>query len=159
MRIFITIVIALISINSFAVIRTVSPPLEQLPAHGIPPTRAEIIEKSALRAARAERANALAELSSVVGSGCMTNSVTISNEVAQIRAKAAALREFGNVISDTRTNIVETAELSDVDIAHLYLRQTQKTSRELEAIAPTNSLEYLIGAGIRADLNNKNKGE
>lgn len=149
-----TLVLILAACTAAAAIRTIREPLEMLPAHDEAPTLAELTERAALRAARIERAKALAELAADIGEGTATNSVAVSNEVARIRAKAVALKTFGAVLSDTRTNIAQTAELSDIDIARLYLRQTRKTSRELETIAPTNTIEYLIGAGMRQDIAN-----
>lgn len=138
-----------------AAVRNIREPLEMLPAHVEAPTRAEIVERTAIRAARADRIRALTELAAVVGAGCSTNSAAISNEVSTIKASADALRTFGGVIRDTRANISETAGLSDIDIAALYLQQTRKTAPALEAIAPTNRLDYLIGAGMRHDINER----
>ena len=64
-------------------------------------------------------------------------------------AIVAALRA---AIADTRTNIAETAGLTDLQIAALYLAQLKRDATPLSAIAPTNTIEYLIGAGRRLDL-------
>lgn len=66
-------------------------------------------------------------------------------------AIVAALRA---AIADTRTNIAETAGLTDLQIAALYLAQLKRDATPLSALAPTNTIEYLIGAGMRLDLSN-----
>ena len=72
---------------------------------------------------------------------CSTNAVDA--------AFVAALRA---AVADTRTNIAEVASLSDLEIASLYLSQLKRDAATLAALAPTNTIEYLIGAGIRLDL-------
>lgn len=83
---------------------------------------------------------------------------TISAPAALLRPSAtnavdaaivAALRA---AIADTRTNIAETAGLTDLQIAALYLAQLKRDATPLSALAPTNTIEYLIGAGMRLDL-------
>lgn len=83
---------------------------------------------------------------------------TVSAPAALLRPSAtnavdaaivAALRA---AIADTRTNIVEVASLSDLEIAALYLSQLKRDADTLAAFAPTNTIEYLIGAGIRLDI-------
>lgn len=83
---------------------------------------------------------------------------TVSAPAALLRPSAtnavdaaivAALRA---AIADTRTNIAETAGLTDLQIAALYLSQLKRDATPLSAIAPTNTIEYLIGAGMRLDL-------
>lgn len=85
---------------------------------------------------------------------------TISAPAALLRPSAtnavdsaivAALRA---AIADTRTNIAETAGLTDLQIAALYLAQLKRDASPLAALAPTNTIEYLIGAGMRLDLTN-----
>ena len=71
----------------------------------------------------------------------------------------AAVPALGLVIEDTRANIPETAGMTDVEIAALYLKQMQKPYNELAKLAPTNSLEYLIGAGMRADIQAAKEGD
>ena len=150
------IMLALAAIGARGEVRTVAPPREMLPALITPPTRTELAERQAIRAARALRAKALADLATASGAatGQGADSAAISNSVQAIEQGAAILGRLGNVIDDTRASIPEAQELSSATIAELYLRQAKKTADELEAIAPTNSLEYLIGAGIRADINN-----
>lgn len=63
------------------------------------------------------------------------------------------LEQLSAVIADTRTNIVECANMSDVEIAILYLQQMQKKANEIGASA-TNTIEKIIGAGMREDINN-----
>lgn len=70
---------------------------------------------------------------------------------AEDAAIVAALRA---AIADTRTNIAETAGLTDLQIAALYLAQMHRDVTPLAALAPTNTIEYLIGAGMRLDLTN-----
>ena len=73
-------------------------------------------------------------------------------DLATNKLAIAAVPVLGEVIADSRKNIPELAGLSDVQVAALYLQQMQKPVEELQRIAPTNSLEYLIGAGMRADI-------
>lgn len=63
-----------------------------------------------------------------------------------------ALEYLGPVIADSRENIPELAGLSDAEVALLYLLQMRKSADDLKALAPSNTLEYLIGAGMRQDL-------
>lgn len=63
----------------------------------------------------------------------------------------AMLEQLQAVIADTRTNIVECAEMSDVEIAILYLKQMQKKASEIGANS-TNTIEKIIGAGMREDI-------
>ena len=70
-----------------------------------------------------------------------------TNELAR-----AAVPVLGAVIQDSRKNIPELKGLTDVEVAALYIKQMTKSTEELQALAPTNSLEYLIGAGMRQDL-------
>ena len=66
-------------------------------------------------------------------------------------AIVAALRA---AIADTRTNIAQTAGLTDLQIAALYLAQLTRDVTPLVGNVPTNTVEYLIGAGMRLDLEN-----
>jgi hypothetical protein len=83
---------------------------------------------------------------------------TVSAPAALLRPSAtnavaaaivAALRA---AIADTRTNIAETASLTDLQIAALYLAQMHRDVTPLVGRVPTNTVEYLIGAGMRIDL-------
>lgn len=83
---------------------------------------------------------------------------TVSAPAALLRPSAtnavdaaivAALRA---AIADTRTNIAETAGLTDLQIAALYLAQMHRDVTPLVGRIPTNTVEYLIGAGMRLDL-------
>lgn len=69
-----------------------------------------------------------------------------------------ALEYLGPVIADSRENIPELAGLSDAEVALLYLLQMRKSADDLKAIAPSNTLEYLIGAGMRQDLSGAGGG-
>lgn len=60
------------------------------------------------------------------------------------------LMQFQQIIADTRSNIVECATMSDIEIAELYIKQMTKSADQI--VAPTNTLEYLIGAGMREDI-------
>lgn len=62
------------------------------------------------------------------------------------------LEQLSAVIADTRTNIVECAEMSDVEIALLYLQQMQKQANKIENANSTNTIEKIIGAGMREDI-------
>ena len=62
------------------------------------------------------------------------------------------------MIADSRENIPELAGLSDAEVALLYLLQMRKSADDLRAIAPSNTLEYLIGAGMRQDLSGAGGG-
>lgn len=62
------------------------------------------------------------------------------------------LEQLSAVIADTRTNIVECAEMSDVEIAILYLKQMQKQANKIENASATNTIEKIIGAGMREDI-------
>lgn len=74
-------------------------------------------------------------------------------ELATNELAKAAVPALGAVIKDSRANIPELAGLSDVQVAALYLRQMSKPVEQLQALCPTNNaLEYLIGAGMRADI-------
>lgn len=79
--------------------------------------------------------------------------VTVPVEHVRITAEQLSLAtNLAVVVADSRKNIPELSQLSDFEIAMLYLAQMIKTSDSLEKIAPTNSLEYLIGAGMRVDI-------
>ena len=64
----------------------------------------------------------------------------------------AAVPALEAVIEDSRKNIPELEGLTDIQVAQLYLAQMAKPVEELQRLAPTNSMEYLIGAGMRQDL-------
>lgn len=83
---------------------------------------------------------------------------TVSAPAALLRpsatnaVNAAIVAAIHAAIADTRTNIAEVASLSDLEIASLYLSQLKRDASTLAELAPTNTIEYLIGAGIRLDL-------
>lgn len=62
----------------------------------------------------------------------------------------AMLNQFQVILADTRKNIPECAKMSDVEIAMLYIQQMQKNTTDINAA--TNSIEYIIGAGMREDI-------
>lgn len=74
----------------------------------------------------------------------------VASKKADIQANAM-LEQLQAIIADTRTNIVECAELSDVEIALLYLQQMTKKANEIN-IGGTNTIEKIIGAGMRDDI-------
>ncbi len=136
---------------SHAEVREVRPTLNQLPpTWSPPPTLAERIEARARRYAIAERAAAMRELAGV-GTNRL-DSAAISNQVRSIRERAVMLDGLRAVIADTRANMPEAAELSDAEVAGLYMVQMRKPAPPLVEAAPTNTIEYAIGAGMRQDL-------
>lgn len=74
----------------------------------------------------------------------------VASKKADIQANAM-LKQLQAIIEDTRTNIIECAEMSDVEIALLYLQQMQKRANEIN-IGNTNTIERIIGAGMRDDI-------
>ena len=81
----------------------------------------------------------------------------IKKEINRIETEKAMSRTLGEVIADTRKNIPETAGLEDKAVAFLYLSQMKKDATTLSALSPTNTLEYLIGTGMREDLKKGNE--
>lgn len=69
-----------------------------------------------------------------------------------VKEQVAIATNLVIVTADTRAHIPEAADLSDTEIAGLYLAQMTKEAEPLLAAAPTNTLEYLIGAGMRKDI-------
>ena len=65
---------------------------------------------------------------------------------------AALLAGIRSVVSDTKSNIVEASALSDVEVAGLYAAQMKKPVDALLSVAPTNTVEFIIGAGMRQDI-------
>lgn len=65
---------------------------------------------------------------------------------------ATALAALAAVIADTRANIPETATLTDLQVAALYLAQMQRDVSAYIGRVPTNTVEYLIGAGVRQSI-------
>lgn len=75
----------------------------------------------------------------------------VASKKADIQANAM-LEQLQAIIADTRTNIVECAKMSDVEIALLYLQQMQKKATDIN-VGSTNTIERIIGAGMREDIN------
>lgn len=73
------------------------------------------------------------------------------------REEQQILTSLQAVVSDTRTNITEVAELSDIEIATLYLQQMRKSTTPLLELSPVDTVEYVIGTGIRQDLSTQKK--
>jgi hypothetical protein len=82
----------------------------------------------------------------------LSTSPAVAQEMRRRREDAEMANSLREVILDTRTNIAETAELSDMQIAGLYIAQMRKPVQPLIAAAATNTIEYAIGAGMRQDL-------
>lgn len=62
----------------------------------------------------------------------------------------AMLNQFQLILADTRKNIPECKNMGDIEIAMLYIQQMQKNITDINAT--TNSIEYIIGAGMRDDI-------
>jgi hypothetical protein len=75
------------------------------------------------------------------------------------REEQQILTALQAVVSDTRSNITEVAGLSDSEIATLYLQQMRKSTTPLLEFSPVDTVEYVIGAGIRQDLTTPQKNE
>lgn len=75
------------------------------------------------------------------------------------REEQQILAALQAVVSDTRSNITEVAGLSDSEIATLYLQQMRKSTTPLLELSPVDTVEYVIGAGIRQDLTTPQKNE
>lgn len=97
-----------------------------------------------------------AQLEAVLDKAPSAKAVTLpAHLVAKRKDEVQAnliLEQLSAVIQDTRTNIVECAEMSDVEIAILYLKQMQKKASEIENTSSTNTIEKIIGAGMREDI-------
>lgn len=74
----------------------------------------------------------------------------VASKKADIQANAM-LEQLQAIIADTRTNIVECAKMSDVEIALLYLQQMPKKATDIN-VGSTNTIERIIGAGMRQDI-------
>lgn len=145
------IALLLLTVTAAAEVREVKPNLHLLPPIiPTPETIAERVENKARVAAMRERAIAMRELAGV-GTNQL-DSVAISNQVAQIRERGIILQGLAAVVADTRSNMVEVASLSDAEVAGLYIAQMRKAADELLTTAKTNTIEHIIGAGMRQDL-------
>lgn len=102
------------------------------------------------RAIRPEDVAAL--IDSAPPGATVTAPVSLLRPVGTNAVDAAIVSALRAAIADTRTNIAETAGLTDLQIAALYLSQLKRDAAPLSALAPTNTIEYLIGAGMRLDL-------
>lgn len=95
------------------------------------------------------------QLDVVIAKAPQTASVTlpahlVASKKNDIQANAM-LEQLQAIIADTRTNIVECAKMTDVEIALLYLQQMQKRANEIN-VGSTNTIERIIGAGMRDDI-------
>jgi hypothetical protein len=61
------------------------------------------------------------------------------------------LEEFKAIIADTRKNIPECKNMSDFEIAALYIQQMTKKATDIK-VGATNTIERIIGAGMREDI-------
>lgn len=83
---------------------------------------------------------------------------TVTAPASLLRAGATNATEraivdaLAAVLADTRANMPEAARLTELQLAALYLAQMSKPVAPLAAIAPSNTVEYLIGAGMREDI-------
>lgn len=146
-------VAASVALGEFREIR--QGPYRLPPVVETPETLAARIEGKARRAAMAERNRALLDLAGIVESGSQgTTSAGISNQVVRIRERGAAMQGLSAVIADTRASIPETSGMTDSEIAGLYLKQMKKNAVKLIDAAGTNLLEFVIGAGMRQDIEN-----
>lgn len=94
------------------------------------------------------------QLNAVIAKAPTNSTITLpANLLATKKADITAniiLGELKKIIADTRTNIKECEKLSDIEIATLYIKQMQKKTTDINAT--TNSIEYIIGAGMREDI-------
>lgn len=78
-------------------------------------------------------------------------------DIERRREDAAMVAALRAVAADTRTNIPETASMRDTEIATLYLQQMRKSTTPLLELSPVDTVEYVIGTGIRQDLSTQKK--
>lgn len=103
--------------------------------------------------ARAIRPDQVARLIDDAPAGAtVTAPASLLKPVGTNAVNAAILSALADAIADTRTNIAEVATLTDLQIAALYLAQLKRDVTPLMGHVPTNTVEYLIGAGMRLDL-------
>lgn len=93
----------------------------------------------------------------VTNSLFLAMSPDVKREIDRIETEAMMQATLGAVIADTRKNIERTKYLSDAQIALLYLAQMRKPADELAKVAPSNTVEFLIGAGMRQDVEKQNE--
>ena len=110
--------------------------------------------------ARALRPDQVAALIDEAPAGAtVTAPAALLKPVGTNAVDAAIVAALRAAIADTRTNIAETAGLSDLQIAALYLAQLTRDATPLTPLVPTNTIEYLIGAGMRLDLQDQQPEE
>ena len=103
--------------------------------------------------ARAIRPEQVARLIDDAPAGAtVTAPAALLKPVGTNAVNAAILDALAAAIADTRTNIAEVATLTDLQIAALYLAQLKRDVTPLVGNVPTNTVEYLIGAGMRLDI-------
>lgn len=102
-----------------------------------------------------------AQLAKVIESAPKTAIISVPASYLKLTAEqkalatndlAKAIEPLNAIIADTRKNIPEVADMTDMEIAFLYLAQMVKSADVLLQYAPTNTLEYLIGTGMRIDI-------
>lgn len=102
-----------------------------------------------------------AQLAKVIESAPKTAIISVPASYLKLTAEqkalatndlAKAIEPLNAIVADTRKNIPEVADMTDMEIAFLYLAQMVKSADVLLQYAPTNTLEYLIGTGMRIDI-------
>ena len=96
-----------------------------------------------------------AQLEAVVDKVPANASVTlpahlVASKKADIQTNVM-LEEFKAIIADTRKNIPECKNMSDFEIAALYIQQMTKKATDIK-VGTTNTIERIIGAGMREDI-------
>ena len=68
---------------------------------------------------------------------------------------AAILATMADKIAESKRLVPGAENLTDLEVAELYAAQMTKSVELLIAAAPTNTIEYLIGAGMAIDIAEK----
>lgn len=97
------------------------------------------------------------EMKSVITSTADTATVSapawlLKEAVATNELYASMMTVLNGIVEDSKKNIPELENLDTQTIAMLYIAQMTKDADLLRKYAPSNTLEYLVGAGIRMDL-------
>lgn len=96
-----------------------------------------------------------AQLEAVIAKAPTNATVTlpahlVASKKADIQTNVM-LEEFKAIIADTRKNIPECKNMSDFEIAALYIQQMTKKATDIK-VGTTNTIERIIGAGMREDI-------
>lgn len=113
------------------------------------PTLEEKQEMARQRKARLAARNAAYTAAGLDG---ITNAYEMAEVASNALLQASTLSA---IVADTRENIPEVSGLSDMEVMGLYVKQMQKDARPLLEALPTGTVERVIGAGMRQDLNRK----